>query len=38
MGLAAKVPADFVDTIKAMGADHQVEVEDDLDVSTNDNN
>ena len=38
MGLAAKVPADFVQTIKTMGEDHQVNVEYDQTVSINNNN
>lgn len=38
MGLAAKVPTDFIQTIKTMGADHDVAVEDDQPVSINDHN
>lgn len=37
MGLAAKVPADFISTIKTMGEDHDVNVEDDQEMSINDN-
>ena len=37
MGLAAKVPATFVSTIKTMGEDWDVNVEDDQEVSINDN-
>jgi hypothetical protein len=37
MGLAAKVPADFIATIKTMGEDHDVNVEDDQEVSINGN-
>jgi len=36
MGLAAKVPADFISTIKTMGEDHGVNVEDDQVMSIND--
>lgn len=36
MGLAAMVPSDFVETIRTMGADHDVVVEDDQPVSIND--
>lgn len=35
MGLAAKVPSDFIETIRTMGEDHKVVVEDDKDVSIN---
>ena len=36
MGLACKVPADFISTIKTMGEDHSVAVEYDQTVSIND--
>jgi hypothetical protein len=36
MGLAASVPADFVATIKTMGEDHDVSVEEDQILSIND--
>lgn len=36
MGLAAKVPTSFVETIKTMGVDHNVAVEDDQEVSIQD--
>ncbi|KAM0691357.1 hypothetical protein Q7P36_010128 [Cladosporium allicinum] len=36
MGLAASVPADFVATIKTMGEDHHVSVEEDQILSIND--
>jgi hypothetical protein len=35
MGLAAKVPADFIQTIETMGSDHDVAVEFDQEVSIN---
>lgn len=35
IGLAAKVPAYFVETIRTMGEDHDVTVEDDQTVSIN---
>jgi hypothetical protein len=38
MGLAAKVPADFIATIKTMGEDYDVNVEDDQEVSINGGN
>lgn len=36
MGLACKVPADFISTIKTMGEDHSVAVEYDQTVSIQD--
>ena len=36
MGLACKVPVDFIQTIKTMGEDHEVAVEYDQTVSIND--
>ncbi|GAB7327177.1 hypothetical protein MBLNU13_g11086t1 [Cladosporium sp. NU13] len=36
MGLACKVPANFISTIKTMGEDHNVAVEYDQTVSIND--
>jgi hypothetical protein len=36
MGLSANVPANFVATIKTMGEDHGVNVEDDQLLSIND--
>jgi hypothetical protein len=36
MGLAATVPADFIDTIKTMGEDHGVKVEEDQLLTIND--
>ncbi|KAM0714033.1 hypothetical protein Q7P37_010997 [Cladosporium fusiforme] len=36
MGLAAKVPATFIETIRTMGKDHDVVVEDDKEISIND--
>jgi hypothetical protein len=38
MGLAATVPADFIATIKTMGEDHDVNVEEDQVISINDHN
>lgn len=35
MGLAAKVPHDFIATVKSMGEDHDVNVEEDQTVSIN---
>jgi hypothetical protein len=37
MGLAASVPADFIATIKTMGEDHGVNVEEDSLLDINDN-
>lgn len=37
MGLSANVPAGSISTIKTMGEDHNVNVEDDQVVSINDN-
>jgi len=37
MGLAANVPVDFVSTIRTMGEDYNINVEDDQEVSINDN-
>jgi hypothetical protein len=36
MGLSATVPADFIPTIKTMGEDHDVNVEEDQVLSIND--